>query len=194
MTAPILPETMGAYSHTSEPVRFERDCSAVMVPSGEQHTLPAGAAGYITQALGGSFTVYVDGNLFRVRNEDADAIGKEPMPVPTLSEDAADADVEKLVWSQLRTCYDPEIPVNVVDLGLVYSCELGRTDDGRRRVAVQMTLTAPGCGMGPVLAQDVQNRLLNLEEIEEANVEIVWDPPWNQGLMTDAAKLQLGLM
>ena len=132
MAAPILPETMGAYSHTSEPVRFERDCSAVMVPSGEQHTLPAGAAGYITQALGGSFTVYVDGNLFRVRNEDADAIGKEPMPVPTLSEDAADADVEKLVWSQLRTCYDPEIPVNVVDLGLVYSCELGRTDDGRR--------------------------------------------------------------
>ena len=194
MAAPILPETMGAYSHTSEPVRFERDCSAVMVPSGEQHTLPAGAAGYITQALCGSFTVYLYGNLFRVRNEDADAIGKEPMPVPTLSEDAADADVEKLVWSQLRTCYDPEIPVNVVDLGLVYSCELGRTEDGRRRVAVQMTLTAPGCGMGDILVEDVRSKLELIPTIAEADVELTFDPPWNHSMMSDVAKLETGML
>ena len=184
---------MGAYSHTSEPVRFERDCNVVMVPSGEPHTLPAGVAGYITQALGGSFTVYVDGNLFRVRNEDADAIGKEPMAVPTLPEDAGDADVEKLVWTQLRTCYDPEIPVNIVDLGLVYSCELARTDDGRRKVMVQMTLTAPGCGMGDILVEDVRSRLELIPTIAEADVELTFDPPWNRLMMSEEAKLETGM-
>jgi probable FeS assembly SUF system protein SufT len=194
MAASNLHADMGAYSHTSEPVRFERDCSVVMVPSGESHTLPAGVAGYITQALGGSFTVYVDGNLFRVRNEDADAIGKEPMALPLLPDDAGDADVEKLVWNQLRTCYDPEIPVNVVDLGLVYSCELGRTDDGRRMVSVQMTLTAPGCGMGDILVEDVRTKLELIPTIAEAEVELTFDPPWNRSMMSEVAKLETGML
>jgi hypothetical protein len=114
------------YSRTSEPVRLERDCPAVLVPQGEAVTLPAGSVGYITQALGGSFTVFVEGNLFRIAGSDADAIGKEPVAPPELPEDAADTDVEQLVWKQLRTCFDPEIPINVVDLGLIYECELGR--------------------------------------------------------------------
>ncbi|MEO8461412.1 MAG: iron-sulfur cluster assembly protein, partial [Dokdonella sp.] len=141
---------MGGYSSTSEPIRFERDCDAVMVPQGEVVRLPAGQAGYITQALGGSLTVFVDGNLFRITGEDADAIGKtKPAPLE-LPPDAADADVERVVWDQLRTCFDPEIPVNIVDLGLVYDCDLERADDGSRKVNVRMTLTAPGCGMGDI--------------------------------------------
>ena len=185
---------MLGYSATSEPVRFERDCAAVMVPSGEAVTLPAGQAGYITQALGGSFTVYVEGNLFRIRNEDAAALGKEPMPLPSLPEDASDEEVEKLVWSQLRTCFDPEIPINVVDLGLVYSCELGRRDDGGRKVEVKMTLTAPGCGMGDVLVADVRDKVEIIPTVKRADVELVFDPPWNQSMMSEAARLQTGMM
>src|SRR3982751_378445 len=131
-----------SYSRTSEPVKFERDCAAVLVPQGESVTLPAGSVGYITQALGGSFTVFVEGNLFRIAGEDADAIGKTPPEPLTLPPGAGDADVEKLVWEQLRTCFDPEIPINIVDLGLVYECELGRAESGERQVNVKMTLTA----------------------------------------------------
>jgi probable FeS assembly SUF system protein SufT len=101
--------------------------------------------------------------------------------------------LEKEIWEQLRNCYDPEIPVNVVDLGLIYDCQVVPMREGSYRADVRMTLTAPGCGMGPVLQQDVSNRLLSLEGVEEANVELVWDPPWNQGMMTEAARLQLGL-
>ena len=182
------------FSSSSEPVRFERDCEAVMVPSGEVVTLPAGQVGYITQALGGSFTVYVEGNLFRIRNEDAAALGKEPMPLPSLPEDAGDEEVEKLVWSQLRTCFDPEIPINVVDLGLVYSCELGRRDDGGRKVEVKMTLTAPGCGMGDILVEDVRTKLELIPTIAEADVELTFDPPWNHSMMSEAAKLETGML
>jgi len=185
---------MSGFSLSSEPFTLERDCVAVMVPQGEQVTLPAGQIGYITQALGGSFTVYVEGNLFRIAGQDADALGKDAPPAIELPADAGDEDVEKLVWQQLRTCFDPEIPINVVELGLVYDASLERTEAGDRKVYVKMTLTAPGCGMGPVLAQDVQNKLLSLDPIDEANVELVWDPPWNQSMMTEAAKLQLGLM
>jgi probable FeS assembly SUF system protein SufT len=182
------------FSSSSEPVRFERDCEAVMVPSGEVVTLPAGQVGYITQALGGSFTVYVEGNLFRIRNEDAAALGKEPMPLPSLPEDASDEEVEKLVWSQLRTCFDPEIPINVVDLGLVYSCELGRRDDGGRKVEVKMTLTAPGCGMGDILVEDVRTKIELIPTIAEADVELTFDPPWNHSMMSEAAKLETGML
>jgi probable FeS assembly SUF system protein SufT len=185
---------MGGYSHTSEPVRLERDCEAVMVPQGEVVTLPAGQVGYITQALGGSFTVYVDGNLFRVRNEDADALGKEPMEAPELAADASDGDVEQLVWSQLRTCYDPEIPINVVDLGLVYRCEVAPLTDGKRKVSVQMTLTAPGCGMGEILVEDVRTKLELIPTVAEADVDLVFDPPWNQSMMSEAAKLETGML
>ena len=157
------------YSQTSEPIRFERDCVAVMVPQGETVTLPAGQVGYITQALGGSFTVYVDGNLFRIRGADADALGKEPPPSLELPDGAGDEDVEKLVWEQLRTCFDPEIPINIVELGLVYTCALERLDDGRRKVNVEMTLTAPGCGMGEILVDDVRTKLEMIPTVAEAS-------------------------
>ena len=182
------------YSQTSEPVRFERDCPAVMVPSGERVDLPAGQVGYLTQALGGSFTVYVEGNLFRIGNDDADAIGKEPMPLPKLAEDADDEEVERLVWSQLRTCFDPEIPITVVDLGLVYSCELARTESGERKVDVKMTLTAPGCGMGDILVGDVRSKIELIPTIAEADVELTFDPPWNHSMMSEAAKLETGML
>jgi probable FeS assembly SUF system protein SufT len=182
------------YSHTSEPIRFERDCAAVMVPSGEVVSLPAGQTGYVTQALGGSFTVYVEGNLFRIRNEDADALGKEPMALPELPANASDDEAEKAVWTQLRTCYDPEIPINVVDLGLVYECTLGRREDGERTVAVKMTLTAPGCGMGDILVEDVRTKIELVPTIAEADVELVFDPPWNHSMMSEAAKLETGML
>jgi probable FeS assembly SUF system protein SufT len=182
------------YSSASEPISFERDCAAVMVPSGQEVTLPAGQVGYITQALGGSFTVYVEGNLFRIRNEDADALGKEPFELPKLPDDASDDDVERLVWDQLRTCFDPEIPINIVDLGLVYECTVHKRDDGERSARVRMTLTAPGCGMGDILVQDVVSKLELVPTIAETDVELVFEPPWHHGLMSEAAKLETGMM
>ena len=182
------------YSQTSDPIRFERDCSAVMVPQGDVVTLPAGQVGYITQALGGSFTVYVDGSLFRISGADADALGRDPPPALELPEGAKDEDVEKLVWQQLRTCFDPEIPVNIVDLGLVYECTIGKTDDGARKVEVKMTLTAPGCGMGDILVDDVRSKIEAIPTIAEADVELTFDPPWNHAMMSDVAKLETGMM
>jgi probable FeS assembly SUF system protein SufT len=182
-----------AYSRSSEPIQFTRDCEVVIVPQGDRVSLPAGTAGYITQALGGSFTVFVDGNLFRVAGLDADAIGKEIVPPPQLPENATDEDVEALVWNQLRTCFDPEIPVNIVDLGLVYACELERSEDGERKVSVRMTLTAPGCGMGEVLVEDVRSKVELVPTVAEADVELVFDPPWNQSMMTESARLQVGM-
>ncbi len=165
-----------------------------MVPSGEVVSLPAGSVGYITQALGGSFTVYVEGNLFRIAGTDADAIGKSPLPLPRLSESASDAEVEEVVWEQLRTCFDPEIPVNIVDLGLVYECQLINLETDARRVEVKMTLTAPGCGMGDTLVSDVVSKLELIPTIREADVELVFDPPWNQSMMSDVAKLETGML
>jgi probable FeS assembly SUF system protein SufT len=181
------------HSQTSQPCTFERDCEVVMIPSGELVTLPAGTAGYITQALGGSFTVFVDGNLFRVDGTDADAIGKQPVHPPQLPDDATEEDVEKLVWEQLKTCFDPEIPVNIVDLGLVYSCKLGSDGNGGRRVAVEMTLTAPGCGMGPILVEDVRSKISIIPTIGEVDVDLVFEPPWNHMMMSEAAKLETGM-
>lgn len=185
---------MAGYSPTSEPIRFERDCEAVMVPQGQTVTLPAGESGYITQALGGSFTVYVDGNLFRIKGADADAIGKDPPPLLTLAQGASDAEVEKLVWQQLRTCFDPEIPVNIVDLGLVYDCVLVHDDAGRRVVSVRMTLTAPGCGMGDILVDDVRAKIEAIPTVTAADVELTFDPPWNHAMMSDVAKLETGML
>ena len=182
-----------SYSRTSEPVKFERDCAAVLVPQGEAVTLPAGSVGYITQSLGGSFTVFVEGNLFRISGDDADAIGK-PRPEPLqLVEGAGDAEVEKLVWDQLRTCFDPEIPINVVELGLVYDCDLEPLPDGGRKVNIRMTLTAPGCGMGEILVEDVRNKVERVPTVVEADVELVFDPPWNQSMMSEAARLETGM-
>ena len=181
------------YSRNSEPVRLERDCAAVLVPQGDEVTLPAGSVGYITQALGGSFTVFVEGNLFRIAGNDADAIGKEPPEPLQLEEGADDAAVERLVWSQLRTCFDPEIPINVVDLGLVYEANVLHREDGQRLVEVRMTLTAPGCGMGDILVDDVRIKLEMIPTVVEADVELVFDPPWTRHMMSEAARLETGM-
>ena len=183
-----------SYSRTSEPIKFERDCAAVLVPQGEQVTLPAGSIGYITQALGGSFTVFVEGNLFRVAGEDADALGKDPPIALQLEDDADDDAVEVLVWKQLRTCFDPEIPINVVELGLIYDCDIERLEDGSRKVNIKMTLTAPACGMGDILVDDVRTKVERVPTVAEADVDLVFDPPWNQSMMSDAARLETGML
>lgn len=164
-----------------------------MIPMGDEVTLPAGTVGYITQSLGGSFTVFVEGSLFRIAGQDADALGKEPVPPPTLPDDATEQDVEDLVWSQMRTCFDPEIPVNIVDLGLIYSCDIRKDEDGDRVVEVDMTLTAPGCGMGDILVADVRDKIELIPTIERADVRLVFDPPWTQHMMTEEARLEVGL-
>jgi probable FeS assembly SUF system protein SufT len=172
-----------------------RDVEAAIVPVGTKVTLKKGETAYITQSLGGSHTVVVNGNMFRIDGKDADALGFEaPAKSAAAAGPVTQEALEKQVWEALKTCYDPEIPVNIVDLGLIYDCHLTPAGENSFKADVKMTLTAPGCGMGPMLAQDVQNKLLNLEPIDEANVELVWDPPWNQSMMTEAAKLQLGLM
>lgn len=180
-------------SYANEPVVLYRDVRAVMVPAGAEMTLKAGQAGYITQALGGSFTVYVDGNLFRIAGEDADALGKEVIKPIELPPNATNDDVLEAVWNQLRTCYDPEIPINIVDLGLVYECEVKPAEDGARTVEVKMTLTAPGCGMGEILVDDARDKIERIPTIKEARVELVFDPPWNQSMMSEAARLQTGM-
>ena len=182
------------YSRSSEPVRLERDCTAVLVPQGDVVTLPAGSIGYITQALGGSYTVFIEGNLFRIAGEDGDAIGKEAIEPLSLPDGASDDEVEKLVWQQLRTCFDPEIPINVVDLGLVYEARVDHRDDGSRLVEVKMTLTAPGCGMGEILVDDVRTKLEMIPTVAEADVELVFDPPWNRNMMSESAKLETGML
>ena len=180
-------------AYENEPFVLQRDDEANMVPSGHAITLKAGLAGYITQALGGSFTLYVEGNLYRLPGEAADAIGKEIVKSPELPPNATASDVRELAWSQLRTCYDPEIPINIVDLGLVYACDVTSNDDGTHDVDVKMTLTAPGCGMGEVLVQDVKEKVEIIPTIRAALVELVFDPPWNQSMMSEAARLQTGM-
>lgn len=181
------------YSQSYSPVKFERDCNVVLVPDGEEVVLPSGSSGYLTQSLGGSFTVYVDGRLFRIAGEDADAIGREPPSRPELPEDASDSDVEELVWRQLQTCYDPEIPINIVDLGLIYDLEIRHREDGRRDIRIEMTLTAPGCGMGEFLVDDVRSRLKLIPTVDSIEVKLTFDPPWNQSMMSEAARLETGM-
>jgi probable FeS assembly SUF system protein SufT len=183
------------------PILLKRDVAAAVVPTAEKVTLIQGEMVKITQSVGGHYTVVVNGNMFRIAGQDADALGLEPTPaVPVPAAGVATdkrvytpEELEKQMWDALRSCFDPEIPVNVVDLGLIYDCR-AVTTDGQCRAEVKMTLTAPGCGMGPMIAQDVQNKLMGIEGIDEAAVELVWDPPWNQDMMTEAAKLHLGLL
>ncbi len=185
---------MSGYSPSSEPFTLSRDCDAVHVPHGTAVTLPAGQTGYITQALGSSFTVVVDYNLFRIAGADADALGKTSPPPIELPDGAGDEDVEKLVWAQLRTCFDPEIPVNIVDLGLVYVVQVEAVQDRGRKVAVRMTLTAPGCGMGEILVEDVRSKLEAIPTVVETDIELVFDPPWNHTMMSEAARLETGML
>jgi probable FeS assembly SUF system protein SufT len=181
--------------NNSEPVPLTRDVEAAVIPIGTKVTLQKGESAYITQSLGGSYTVIVNGNMFRIEGKDADALGLElASKAASSGAPVTQEHLEKEIWNQLRTCYDPEIPVNIVDLGLIYDCHLSSLAASSYKVDVKMTLTAPGCGMGPMLAQDVQNKLLGLEAVDDVAVELVWDPPWNQAMMSEAAKLQLGLL
>jgi probable FeS assembly SUF system protein SufT len=180
-------------THENEPFVVNREVRAVIVPAGVEVKLKPGQAGYITQALGGSFTVYLEGNLLRIAGEDADAIGKESVKAPELPPNATEEDVCKLAWDQMRTCYDPEIPINIVELGLVYECAVKPNEDGTRTVEVSLTLTAPGCGMGDVLVVDVKDKVQRIPTVREARVELTFDPPWNQSMMSEAARLQTGM-
>ncbi len=182
------------YNRDHEPITIQRDVEAVMVPAGVAVTLRAGKTGFITQALGGSFTVYVEGNLFRVAGKQADALGKEVATPLDLPPDATDEDVKQLVWQQMKTCYDPEIPVDIVELGLIYSCEIVPGEKGQRVAQITMTLTAPGCGMGEVLVQDVREKVEMVPTIERADVELTFDPPWSREMRSEAARLQTGMM
>ncbi len=180
-----------------EEVVVSRNAEAVMIPSGEKVLLPQGARATITQSLGGSYTLITDrGLMVRVSGKEVEAIGKTPTETPQIpeGEQLTPETLEPLVWDQMKTCFDPEIPVNIVDLGLVYLCELNSAEDGRQDVKVKMTLTAPGCGMGPVLASDVKSKIESLPGVRNAEVEVVFDPVWDRTMMSEAAKLQLGMM
>ncbi len=181
--------------HEVTTAELTRDCEAVQIPHGATVTLPRGTTVDITQTLGGSFTVHAMGGLYRVANKDADALGLEAAALsqPRRPAGAPAALDEQQVRDVLRTCYDPEIPVNIVDLGLVYDLQISDLPEGQRRVDVKMTLTAPGCGMGPSIAGDAQQKLLSLEGVAEAHVEIVWDPPWHQSMITEEGRHILGL-
>lgn len=175
-----------------------RDCQAIQIPWGTEATLREGTPVRITQQLGGSFTVLAGGNLYRVEGSDADALGVEPVEGET-QERIGDPNftretVLKAAWEQLGTCYDPEIPVDIVNLGLVYSCEAIELPNGRFRLEVDMTVTAPGCGMGMFIAEEARTKLLAIHGVDEAEVRLVWDPPWSREMMSEAARLQLGMM
>ena len=172
-----------------------RDCEAVQIPQGSSLLLPKGTPVDITQTLGGTYTVHAQGGLFRIAGKDADALGLTPAPSEeSKKSNSQGAEVdEQQVWETLRTCFDPEIPVNIVDLGLVYDLQIDKLPSGSSRVNVKMTLTAPGCGMGATIAGDAQQKLLYLEGVEEAQVEIVWDPPWHQSMITEHGRRILGL-
>jgi len=174
-------------------VELNRDCSAVQIPAGNSVTLPAGTTVHITQTLGGSYTVQAPGGLFRITALDAEALGMTVPSSTEVSPTGAGPVDEKLVWDTLRTCFDPEIPVNIVDLGLVYDMRLTPKPSGGSDVDVKMTLTAPGCGMGPAIAGDAQVKLLNLPGVEDAHVEIVWEPPWHHSMITEQGRKILGL-
>ena len=184
----------------SDEIILKRDCEAVLIPAGTKITLQAGEPVVITQALGGSYTVVIHGNMARIEARDADALGEEPpaAAAAAAAEPAAVPDssplTEEQVLEKLRTCYDPEIPVNIVDLGLVYDLQIQPLPAGGNRVEIKMTLTAPGCGMGPVLQQDVEAKVSSIPGVKEAGVFLVWDPPWSRDMLSEAARLELGMM
>lgn len=176
------------------PISVNRDCEAVLIPEGTPITLKEGSQVYVSQALGGSVTVNVNGNLARVSVANVDALGLTPTELPAdkaRPNDDGSVD-DDLVWEQLSTCYDPEIPINIVELGLIYRCEVMPSDRGNR-VEIDMTLTAPGCGMGPFLVEDVRTKVAQIPNVGDVEVELVFDPPWNPDMMSEAARLETGL-
>ena len=177
-------------------ILLSREVAAIQIPSGDSLVLPAGTSVYITQRLGGTYTVATSQGLARISSQDADALGVDPEEEKKKQQEAdrlKDAPLEERVWAQLRGVYDPEIPVDIVNLGLVYDCILEQVD-GKTVVSVKMTLTAPGCGMGPVIAADAQSKIMTIEEIDDAKVELVWDPPWNQEMISEEGKMKLGMI
>lgn len=183
--------------HENTEFTTSRDVEAVQIPSGQKTTIPAGTPGVITQTLGGSYTIATYQGLARIAEKDLDALGLESAAGDNGEKPAKSGGGpvdEKAVWDQLRQCYDPEIPVNIVDLGLVYDCKLTPNPGGGTKVEVKMTLTAPGCGMGPAIAHDAQSKILSLDGVEEANVQLVWDPPWNQNMISEAGRMKLGMI
>jgi probable FeS assembly SUF system protein SufT len=178
--------------NTQGDIILSRDCDAVQIPSGHPLVLPAGMSVVVTQSLGGTFTVATPGGLARIELKDADALGIDPEAASAKVK--VEGSTEQAVWDQLKTVFDPEIPVNIVDLGLVYDCAVTKKDDGSATVNVKMTLTAPGCGMGPTIAADARGKILSLEGIADAEVDLVWDPPWNQAMISEAGKMKLGIL
>ena len=179
----------------NEPIILKRDVEGTEIPGGNKVQLGAGTSLMLMQALGGSYTVMTDfGYMVRIDGKDVDALGEKYATVQTAPEPVEGPFEESRVWDQLKTVYDPEIPVNIVDLGLVYQCQPTQLPDGKYRVDIKMTMTAPGCGMGGVLKEDIRHKVLSVPGVEEAEVEVVWDPPWDQSRMSDAARLQLGWM
>jgi probable FeS assembly SUF system protein SufT len=183
--------------NSEKSITVKRDCPAVMIPSGEATILAAGSSVWLTQSLGGTYTVMTDrGYMARIDGVDGDAIGMvqaaESKPAEPGASDSLE-EVEKRVWDQLRCCFDPEIPVNIVDLGLIYYCAVTPLAEGGYKAAVRFTLTAQGCGMGQFLKADIQRKLLSISGVQEVDIEIVWDPPWNQSRISGAAKQQLGI-
>ncbi|MFM8655747.1 MAG: putative Fe-S cluster assembly protein SufT [Chthoniobacterales bacterium] len=176
-------------------ITLTRDCKAILIPSGEEATLTAGSPVIITQSLGGTYTVATQTGLARIAEVDADALGLEVEKKTEAPRASSGGEVkEDDVWAQLKNVYDPEIPVNIVDLGLVYDLILGKSESGDTTVNVKMTLTAPGCGMGPTIAADARGRILTVPGVESAEVELVWSPPWNQGMISEAGRMKLGLV
>ena len=178
----------------NEEVRLTRDVEANLVPSGDKITLKKGELVQITQALGGSYTVLIQGNMAQLASSNADALGKKTEKSQEDSISANQPFHEQLVWDQLKTCYDPEIPVNIVDLGLIYDCRVWELENENHRVNIKMTLTAPGCGMGPVIAEDVKRKGEAIHSVELADVELVWEPQWNMDMVSESAKLQMGML
>ena len=176
----------------SDIIYTSRECGGHLIPSGDQIKLKKGTPVKITQSLGGDFTLYVNGNLIKISGKDADAIGQKI--IEETNETVSKKYNEKLIWEKLKTCYDPEIPVNIVDLGLIYNLETEEKSNNSYLVIIKMTLTAPGCGMGPAIAADVEQKVKGLHFVKDVLVELGWDPIWNQDMMTEEAKLKLGMM
>lgn len=175
----------------NDTIEVTRECEAMLIPSGIKVTIQMGSLVMITQALGNSYTVYVNGNLARVAGKDGDALGMVILDDPDVND--LPGTTEDKVWELLKTCFDPEIPVNVVDLGLVYECKVS-PGETNQTVEIKMTLTAAGCGMGPVLVADIEQKIRGIREVSEVKVDLVFDPPWNRSMMSDVAKLQLGML
>jgi probable FeS assembly SUF system protein SufT len=180
----------------NQTIRLNRNCEAELIPSGDKINLLKGEVVKVTQSLGGNYTLFINGNLVKIRGKDADVIGleSEDQGIEDIEEHAKKEVEEHLIWEKMKACFDPEIPVNIVDLGLIYDLIITPLEIIGNKVEIKMTLTAPGCGMGPSIASDVKYKVSMVPGVTEVSVEIVWEPQWNKDMMTDAAKLQLGML